>query len=154
LVLEHFEGNHPVFVRYPDPSEKVLPIIDAVKRGQELLRSDGAEENSVALIRNAVHEHWELRHGSLGSSCHQRSRAARLNHHESHIPDWPIPRNYLARQLLRLPDVDLRIPLFQRLLYEHAGFVLVMADEAKRLDDVGLVDALPNDRDKLESTRH
>ncbi len=139
-----------MFVRYPDLSEKVVPIIDAVRRARQLLHSGGADEIMIALIRDAVHEYWELRHGGLSHSCHSRSGAARLNTHESHVLDWPIPRNHLARQLLQLPDVDLRVPLFQRLLYEHAGFVLITAEEAKRLDAAGLTEALPADWDRLD----
>ena len=104
----------------------------------------------MAIIRDAVHEHWELRHGNLSSSCHSRSRAARLNTEQSNVPDWPIPRNYLARELLQLSEDDLRVPLFQRFLYEHAGFVLITRNEAKRLDAAGLADALPNDWDRLD----
>lgn len=139
-----------MFVRYPDLSERVVPIIDAVRRARQLLHSGGADENVTALIRDAIHEHWELRHGGLSHACHPRSRAARLNAHERDVLDWPIPRNHLAHQLLQLPDVDLRVPLFQRLLYEYAGFILITVDEAKRLDAARLTKALPTHWDGLD----
>lgn len=133
---------------YPDCTDKIEPIIAAIRFAKRLTE-DQSEAAALALIHDAVFTHWELRHGGLEATCHSRSKLARGVSADRLIIDWPIPRDFLAKQLFELPRVDLRIPLVQRLLYELAGFIFITKEEQKNIPS-GLATALSPEWDGFD----
>jgi hypothetical protein len=135
--------------KYPACIDKIELIIEKIRLAKRLSENH-SQAAAVATIRDAVYTHWELRHGGLDSMCHPRSKLARGLSANRLIIDWPIPRDFLAKQLFKLPSVDLRVPLLQRLLYELAGFIFITEEEQERLHREGLATALPSEWDGFD----
>jgi hypothetical protein len=134
---------------YPDCTDKIEPIIAAIRFAKRL-SGDQSEAAALALIHDAVFTHWELRHGGLDATCHSRSKLARGLSDDQLVIDWPIPRDFLAKQLLEVPSVDLRVPLIQRLLYELAGFIFLTKEEQNKLYRAGLATGFPPEWDGFD----
>lgn len=132
---------------YPkDELSEVAAVVAAIEATRH---RTGPGSSRFDLLIDAV-DRWEAKIGAVAGGRHQRSKRLRTNSGEAPVIDHPVPQRWFLHLLCGLPGRDLRIPYIQRLLYEHAGFALITADEERRLAEHGLSDEMPDGWDGLD----